>query len=46
MVAVQSYRDSRNDVVMTKAQDEKYSSLRGVAKRNYANRLELGQSVG
>lgn len=46
MVAVQSYTDKSNDVLMTKAQVKKYDSLRGEAKRDYANRLEQGLSVG
>lgn len=46
MTAVQSYIDKSNDVVMTRAQSNKYDSLRGEARRNYANRLEQGLSVG
>ena len=46
MTAVQSYVDKSDDVVMTKAQIKRYDSLRGEAKRNYANKLLYGQSVG
>ena len=46
LTAVQSYSDKSNDVLMTRAQIWKYDSLRGEARRNYANRLEQGLSVG